>query len=182
MLPMEVPKREPLLWFLVNPSINWNENVFEVSWKRQETKRHNSVCNWQWKNKLFRTYISKKHLKFEKISSETLFWSLIWSSRSTMKSSFGLFPVFCCSRNLVFWAFQVSKRFTCIYYKFLTNISWKKILTFIPSSLTVTIYACFPEKGPLRVHSRNFALIFRLIGSLFVAIWIWRIIVCFSSK
>ena len=150
MLPMVVPNGNPV----VSPSVNWMGKVFDIAGNARKRSVTTVFVTGSRKTN-FSELISREfisHLK--KNSSETQFWSLIWSSRSNMKSNFGVFPVFCCSRNLVFCAFQVSERLSCIYYKFL-NISLKKLLTFYPSSLTVTINACFPEKGPLSKHFRE---------------------------
>ena len=45
-----------------------------------------------------------------------------WAARLSMKSSFGLFLVLCCSRELFLRFLQVPKRWTYVFYEILTNI------------------------------------------------------------
>ena len=87
----------------------WNEKVFDMRSERVETERYNSVCNWQYKNKLFRTLFSRNQLKFENLPNRDLKMSKIWASAACCGRVMENFPVSVANETLFFELFRFQK-------------------------------------------------------------------------
>ena len=84
----------------------WNEKVFDMRSESVETERYNSVCNWQYKNKLFRTLFSRIQLKFENLPNWDLKMSKILASAACWGPVMENFPVSVANETLFFELFR----------------------------------------------------------------------------